>query len=224
MTRIGNVTLSTSNASLSYRLFGPMALRGGEPLWNVIDRAKRPPLSTWNGRALYVVELPLILDGWAARESVEKELLWLRALMSAGRDDGTAAARRVSIGGVGLVRIPRVDITDMEFVAINLEVDPGSIIRSDRGLLLRCTATLTLQEFLAPPSVDVKLSITKAAKQHRILRVRVLPGDSYIKIGARRSIPKRYRKKVVSYFRKNPRTNSVKKLRDHAGEVFFIPV
>lgn len=219
---MGNVTLSTSSGSNTYRLMGAMSLGGGEPAWNVIDRMKRQPVSAWNGRALYTVELPLILDGWARQQSVESLLDWLRGLLAAPNDLRTAIPREVHISGTGLVRIPNKDILEMDFVAASLDVDAGSVIRGEDGSLLRCSAVLTLQEYVAPPNVKITESFTDAAKQKRIYKIVIRKGDnrSKIKARARKGV---IRNAVKHYLRTTPALSTDAKVRAlKPGTVFKV--
>ena len=222
---VGNITIHAANDERTYRLFGPMGLSGGMPLWEVIERAKRQPVSSWNGRELYSVELPLVLDGWSARRPVGRDLLWLREIMSAPNDAGNKTGQVLRISGAGLFAVPYKEIRDMDFVAVGLEVDQSSIIRAEDGELLRVICTVTLQEYVAPPTVSVNTSFTKAAAGKRILRIMVKKSDTYQSISSRPGIPKQHRPAVKRFFMNHPETRGgAAKLRKRAGKIYNVPV
>ena len=222
---LGNITITTPSGPREFRLMGPMALGGGNPMWNVIERAKRQPITSWNGRELFAVELPILLDGWAARTSVEASLSFLRRLLVAANDKGLDQGLVVNINGTGLMEIPRRDIRTMDFVAVELGVDNDSVIRADDGTLLRVIVTLTLQEYVASPDVSVHSSLTNAAASKRVIRVMVRKGDTYASISSRPGIPKAYRAKVKAFFTKHPETRGgPAKLRKRAGKIYSVPV
>jgi len=200
MSGVGNVTFTTTGESREYRLFGPMMLVGGEPSWNVTERMRRQPVTSWNGRSLYGIEIPLVLDGWSTKRSVGNELLWIRGLLAAADDKGVASARSVLVQSDGMFRIPGHNVEAMEWVAVSLEVDASSIIRAEDGVLLRCTAVLTVQEYVEPPSVKATPSFTKAAAAKRVITIMAKKGDTPLKLSLRKGVRQADRAAVKRYF------------------------
>lgn len=203
MSTVEHVSFTTTGETREFRLFGPIMLVGGEPTWEVTDRRRRQPVTSWGGRALYGLEIPIVLDGWASRTPVGDDLLWLRGLLAAEDDTGAKGARQLLVASDGLFRIPNMDVRTKEWVATALELEPDSIIRAPNGALLRAIGTLSLLEYVAPPNVTAETSFTKAAAGGRVLTMVAKRGDTPLKLSLRRGVKPADRPKVKAFFMRN---------------------
>jgi len=51
--------------------------------WEVVERPRRKPLTSWKSRPVMTLVLPLLLDRWKSQTSVEREIGWVQQMGSA---------------------------------------------------------------------------------------------------------------------------------------------
>ena len=127
--------------------------------WSFVDRPKNVGFTNWEGYAPYVMSFNVIFDGLVEDADQELQVERLRKMMRdpAGQSNRPSPVR---ISGP----LPR---TDLSWVIQSLEEDPASLVRNDRGVLVRLRVTLYLLEYveadllipLAPPSPAERLII-----------------------------------------------------------------
>lgn len=150
----------------------PVKLTGGETGWETVARPHQTGMTLWNGAAPYALALPLMLDDFPERGSVEKAM---RVLHRLARGDDDSEPGVIELGGIPLPAD--------EWVIESL--DYGDPIRGDRDLrLMRQPVTLSLLEYVPPEYVQVRRrSLAKPKPKTRMVKVK--KGDTPAKIAHR---------------------------------------
>ena len=122
----------------------PVKLTGGGGGWDIVNRPAQTSMTLWAGSEPYTLQLPVMLDDYPERGSVERAMRVLNRLVK-GDDDSPPGV--VEIGGIPLP----VD----EWVIDG--IDYGDPIRAvDDMRLLRQPVTLTLREYVPPEYVRLR--------------------------------------------------------------------
>jgi hypothetical protein len=139
----------------------PIKFTGGGGGWETVGRPRQTGMTIWSGNAPYAVQLPLMLDDFASRGSVEDAV---RMLNRIARGDDDSEPGVVEVGGVPLPAD--------EWVIDAL--DWGDPIRAPRDLrLMRQPVTLALLEYVPPELVQVRRrSLVKPRRKTKVVKVK----------------------------------------------------
>jgi hypothetical protein len=150
----------------------PVKLTGGGGGWETVARPHQVGMTLWQGGDPFALQLPLMLDDFPERGSVEAAM---RVLHRLARGDDDSEPGILEIGGVPLPAD--------EWVIESL--DYGDPIRGDNGLrLLRQPVTLALREYVPPEYVQLRRrALVKARPKTRVVLVK--KGDTPAKIAHR---------------------------------------
>lgn len=137
--------------------------------WGEVARPKRAALTEWEGHAARRVTVPVLIDGWRTRSSVEAACTTLERL---GRAlPGEAGTPVVKVAG----NVPRADL---EYVIDGIEWGPALWVGRVR---VRQEVTVTLLEYV--PGADLVVKATPLGGKPRLYRVR--KGDNLKRIAAK---------------------------------------
>lgn len=150
-------------------------ITGGYSKWEEVAVPRGTPFTQWTGRALYSMDLGLLLDGWSHQRSIEKQITQLELM---------ALRPGVQPMGKPLVTPPPVRIagavphTELTWVVAGL--DWGDCLRSHvTGQRLRQGCTLHLLEYAEETTVS---ALKPPPPPHR--KVKVKRGDDLKKLAA----------------------------------------
>lgn len=108
--------------------------------WAFVSRPRRKGFTEWNGNDPYVLQIPVLLDGFATDTSVEPSIEALRRIM------------RNPVGGRGeppVVRVEGATIPLPQLRWVLNEMAPGAVVRRADGARVRAFYTLTFLEYEA---------------------------------------------------------------------------
>jgi hypothetical protein len=125
--------------TMSAALGGAVKVQIG-PKWEEIERPRRSSYTDWKGDALKRQIVPVLLDGWAARRSVEGQLDFLRHAADGG--DNVAPAVLTMSG-------PTIYHGELAWVIETYE-EGDDTLYDDDGTLLRQTVTLGMVRYVRP--------------------------------------------------------------------------
>jgi LysM domain len=155
-------------------LLGPDPIKqtGGGGGWELVGRPHQTSMTLWQGGEPYAFALPLMLDDFPERGSVERAV---RVLERLHRGDDDSEPGIIEIGGVPLPAD--------EWVIESLEY--GDPIRAPSDLrLLRQPITLALREYVPPEYVQLRRrALVKARRKTKVVTVK--KGDTPAKIARR---------------------------------------
>lgn len=124
--------------SLDLELIGDDEIAGGDPVWTESERYGRNPMTTWEGTTAYRWTLPLSLDRFDERRSVERQVATLEAWKTpADKQDQPPALIVDAPLGRGRAT-SRWVITSLEW---------GEQIRNDAGARIRQDVRVNLLEY-----------------------------------------------------------------------------
>jgi hypothetical protein len=141
---------STNGASvMCYRGQESPKLISGGARYTVVDRARRKSTVQWDGDDPYRMDVPILLDGWTMRTSVELDISKLNSMMRSPGD--LIPPAKVYIHGAGPVKgakwaIETIDWGDMVIWTAD---------ETSKGYRLRQDAILHLLQFLEPKVLQV---------------------------------------------------------------------
>jgi len=138
---------------------GPAIITGGLGGWQTIDRQDDIAATDWVGQGPLTQDVPLLLDGYAEGDSVERAM---NTVFKLGRD----ARGNENVPPVFTIDGP-IYFSDSHWVLPDgsIDLDPASVIRRDDGELLRQAFTLHLLEYVKPD--QVKLRGKKKTPKHQ---------------------------------------------------------
>jgi hypothetical protein len=150
----------------------PVKLTAGGGGWETVARPHQVGMTLWQGSEPYALQLPLMLDDYPERGSVEAAV---RVLNRLARGDDDSEPGIVEIGGVPL--------PVEEWVIESL--DYGDPIRAPSDMrLLRQPITLNLREYVPPEYVQLRRrALVKPRRKTRVVTVK--KGDTPAKISRR---------------------------------------
>jgi hypothetical protein len=131
---------------------GSPRLTGGFGGWDVVARPQQVGMTVWTGVEPLSFELPILLDGFAARRSQEPDQ---RKLYAVARGDDESPP--------GVVRVAGVPLPVVRWVIEQIDVG-DSILRTSDGSRLRQALTLTLREYVPPTYLQLRRSALKGTK------------------------------------------------------------
>jgi LysM domain len=148
-------------------------LTGGFGKWTEIAVPRSDPLTEWTGRALFAMDLDLMVDGWHRQASVEQALAKLEAM--AQRIPASLTPPPLRLYGA----VPK---PGLKWVISG--IDYGDCLRSVRtGQRLRQELTLHLLEYREETTLQKLPRATATSKPPR--KYKVKKGDDLKKIAAR---------------------------------------
>lgn len=135
---------------------GPAQIADETSGWTTIDRPKDVAMTSWVGGQPLKMAIPIILDGWRRRESVNHKLSRLHDLVRT--DDGDSRPPTFKVLGP-------VPFSGNRFVIESIEY--GDALRApagtkDAGKLFRQELTLNLMQYVPPDRIKFK----KRKKHH----------------------------------------------------------
>lgn len=125
---------------------GPAEITDGYGGWEEVERPNDVSLTEWVGQAPLRMTLPVLLDGFANRESVQRDLN--RVLKLGRTKDGDEAPEPFKLTGP-------VPFSGEKWV-MESTPDFGETIRSRNGKLLRQALTLNLMQYVKPDRAKIK--------------------------------------------------------------------
>jgi hypothetical protein len=179
------VVSSDPPVSLTVRLGdGRPNVDAGYGGWSEVARPRRRPLSIWVGSPGLRMTLPVVLDGFRAGRSVERQISRLESLSLPTASDGAPPRiRLVARGGA-------VPHTDRVWVVDSLTFADGAIMNA-AGDRTRQPVTVALLEYIADVRVNEKSTTSqmraqaaRAKSKAGAARKRVVAGHGRPKAGA----------------------------------------
>jgi hypothetical protein len=126
--------------------------------WSEVARPRRRPLSVWVGSPGLRMTVPILLDGFRAHRSVERDIANLERLaLPTAADGAPPRVRLVARGGA-------VPHTDRVWVVDSLTFGDGAIMNA-AGDRTRQPVTLALLEYIADVRVNEKSATTQTRAQ-----------------------------------------------------------
>jgi hypothetical protein len=150
----------------------PPKITGGIGGWEIVARPRQVSMTTWAGVEPFGVDLALMLDGHAARRSVEEQLAQLIAV---GRGDGESEPGLLRVQGIALPA-DRWVIDGMDF--------GDTLLSSHTGERVRQALTLNLREYVPPAYLQLRRSATLGSKG-KTKTITTRKGDTPAKVAAR---------------------------------------
>lgn len=149
--------------SLELLLGSVPAIASSDGGWAVVNRPKNVSFTAWEGYAPHQLSLNVLFDGFSQGASQETRYESLHRMM---RTPVGAAKQPSPVRLAG-----PIPMTNLLWVIQSIDQDPRSIIRGDKGELLRVAVTISLLEYVeadvlvaaAVPSPAVRLNQTIAA-------------------------------------------------------------
>lgn len=132
----------------------PPKLTGGDPLWEIRERPKRPSITVWNGRAPVTQDIPLLFNGILTGETVEAEC------NSLDRMRRGLPPPLVRISGA----IMRRDIPHWVITSIAWGDDVYKEMRGGVPVRIRQDCVVTVMEYIAVDLLDTASTGTKTTK------------------------------------------------------------
>jgi hypothetical protein len=126
--------------------------------WSEVARPRRRPLSIWVGSPGLRMTLPILLDGFRARRSVERDIANLEKLALPTAADGAPPRVRLAARGGAVPHTDRVWVVD------SLAFGDGAIMNA-AGDRTRQPATLSLLEYIADVRINERSSTTQTRRQ-----------------------------------------------------------
>jgi hypothetical protein len=175
-------------------LLGPDAPRisGGIGGWSVVERPHAVGMTLWGGVEPYQLELSLMLDGWAARQSQDAAV---QGLLKVARGDNDSPPGVLAVEGIvipaSLWVIENIDFGD-PILATGGESVVSSWARqgprhaATPGARLRQPLALTLREYVPPTVLRRKRSAYGSSTKYVV--VRAIRGDTPAKLAKRRRL------------------------------------
>jgi hypothetical protein len=156
--RVGWVRISTNDPPLSVtaRLSEERPnVEAGFGGWEEVVRPRRAPITTFRAPPGLRLTLPILLDGWAAGRSVEREVSQLQQMGRPGASDGDPPRVRLDATGNAIPYLKRVWVIS--------ELAWGDALMNSAGNRVRQQVTLSLLEYVH----DVYLAERSAANRRR---------------------------------------------------------
>lgn len=157
--------------------------------WAEVARPRRRPLSVWTGSPGLRMALPILLDGFQAGRSVERDIAQLERLSLPTAADGAPPRIRLAARGGAVPHQDRVWVVDA------LTFGDGAIM-NDAGDRTRQPATLALLEYIADVRVNEKSRTTQTRAQ--AARAKAKAGAARKRIVAGHGKPKTSHKRAAS--------------------------
>jgi hypothetical protein len=136
---------------------GPATIVGGLGGWREVERQDDISATDWGGQEPLKQDVPLMLDGWGRRESVEREL---RTLFKLGRDAAGGESVPPVFKVYGPIHFDAFTYPKMRWVlgagGIELSTDEDEVIRGTDGTLYRQGLTLHLMEYVRADQIKLK--------------------------------------------------------------------
>lgn len=144
--------------------------------WDVVERPRRKPITTWKSAPNLTLTLPILLDRWRTGESIEKQISVVESMgTNAGAKDGDPPILRIDAqGGAVPHQERRWVMSDLSY---------GDALMNERGDRVRQFVTLTLIEYVE----DVLIVERSAANRRRRKAQTKKHGASSKRIVAKRS-------------------------------------
>lgn len=153
----------------------PPQLTGGFGGWSLVARPRETSMTVWDGVEPFELELPILLDEFAANRTQEAKI---RGLIRVSRGDRESPPGIVTVTGFPLP-VKRWVITDIGFG------DP--IRRASDAQRVRQSVTLTLREYVPPELLKRRRkSPSKSSTKTHIIKAQ--KGDTPTKIARRRHL------------------------------------
>ena len=126
--------------------------------WAEVARPRRRPLTVWTGSPGLRMNLPILLDGFVAGRSVERDIANLERLSLPTAADGAPPRVRLAAQGGAVPHTDRVWVVD------SLTFADGAIM-NHAGNRTRQPATLSLLEYIADVRVNERSTTTQTRRQ-----------------------------------------------------------
>jgi len=153
--------------------------------WTEVARPRRRPLTVWTGSPGLRMTLPILLDGFQAGRSVERDIANLERLSLPTAADGSPPRLRLAARGGAVPHTDRVWVVD------TLTFADGAVMNK-AGDRTRQPATLSLLEWIADVRVNEKSTTTQTRRQAArakskagAARKRIVAGHGKTKPGTR---------------------------------------
>jgi LysM domain len=150
--------------------------------WAEVARPRRRPLSVWTGSPALRMTLPIMLDGFRAGRSVERQISQLEKLSLPTAADGAPPRIRLAARGGHVPHQDRVWVVD--------SLTFGDALMNQAGDRTRQQVSLALLEYIADVRVNEKSTTTQTRRQAArakskagAARKRVVAGHGKAKVG-----------------------------------------
>lgn len=172
------------------------------PGWELVERPKKKSFTRWSGNSPRAESVPVVLDGWANRESVERDLRKIERLAKPEKEGKDPPAFRVR----GPIRLRGVKVV--------LEtIDYGDAIRRrGDGTIVKQALTLGLRELQDDDRIDFRKQHDHGDDHGGDNTYTVKDGDTLLKI-ARKLKPNADRDEIREYARKIKKLNDLRDIR-----------
>jgi hypothetical protein len=148
--------------------------------WQEIARPRRRPLSVWTGSPGLRMDLPLLLDRFAAGTSIERQITQIESLALPTAADGSPPRVRFAARGGAVPHQNRVWVVDT--------VAWGDALMNRAGDRTRQQVTLSMLEWIADVRVTEKATSTQLRRQQA--RAKTKPGAAAKRVVAGHGRPK----------------------------------
>jgi hypothetical protein len=148
--------------------------------WQEIARPRRRPLSVWTGSPGLRMDLPILLDGFAAGASIERQITQIESLALPTAADGSPPRVRFVARGGAVPHQNRVWVVDT--------LAWGDALMNRAGDRTRQQVTLSMLEWIADVRVSEKATSTQIRRQQA--RAKTKPGAASKRIVAGHGRPK----------------------------------
>jgi nucleoid-associated protein YgaU len=189
---VGWVRVKSSDPpiSLTVRLAdGRPDVTAGYGGWAEVARPRRRPLSVWTASPGLRMTLPLLLDGFGAGRSVERQISQLEKLSLPTAADGAPPRIRLVARGSAVPHQDRVWVVD------SLTFADGAIMNA-AGNRTRQPATLALLEYIADVRVSEKSTVSQ--KRGQAARAKSKQGAARKRVRAAHGKPKTTRARTLA--------------------------
>jgi len=156
--------------------------------WSEVARPRRRPLSVWVGSPGLRLTLPILLDGFQAGHSVERQISQLEQLSLPTAADGSPPRLRIVAKGGAVPHTDRVWVVD--------SLTWGDGIMNAAGDRTRQQVTLALLEWIADVRVNEKSTTTQRRRQ--AARAKAKPGAARKRVVAGKGKAKTSHKRASS--------------------------
>jgi LysM repeat protein len=159
---------------------GPAIPTGGFGSWIAIPRQDDVAVTDWEGQEPLTEAVPLLLDGYAKGDSVQREWNTVKKL---GRDPNGDERRPPVFKVYGPIDAPE----GKSWVLPDGGITPNtaSIIKSNDGDLLRIEFTLSLLEYVRPDTIRRRTKARRGIGKGQALTYTTRAGDTLESIAAR---------------------------------------
>ena len=124
--------------------------------WEVVERPRRKPLTSWKSSPVVTLTLPLLLDRWKSQRSVEREIGWVQQMGTPTGADGRPPLITLDVKGDAVPYHGKTYVVS--------DISWGDALMNGDGDRCRQFFTLTLIEYVR----DKYLTQKSAANRRRI--------------------------------------------------------